>query len=118
MEFRKAEGNPRGAGAVSPQVLKNEGKEVSLAQQRAFVGTCGERFYNLWKKGKATQQDYKDAVRLCWEKIRRAKAQLGLGLTTGEKDNKKCFCKYISNKLRASENLHPLLHAGGNSDKG
>ena len=36
------------------------------------------RVYNLLKKGQATQEDYKDVVRLCREKIRRAKAQLDL----------------------------------------
>ena len=34
------------------------------------------RVYDLWKKGKATQEDYKDVMRLCREKIRRAKTQL------------------------------------------
>ena len=72
------------------------------------------RVYDLWKKGQATQEDYKDVVRLCREKIRRAKAQLELNLATAVKDNKKCFYKYISNKRRAKENLHPLLDAGGN----
>ncbi|KAK4807004.1 LOW QUALITY PROTEIN: hypothetical protein QYF61_000333 [Mycteria americana] len=73
-----------------------------------------KRVYDLWKKGQATQEDYKDVVRLCREKIRRAKAQLQLNLATAIKDNKKCFCKYINNKRRAKENLHPLLGAGGN----
>ncbi|KAK4828655.1 hypothetical protein QYF61_000303 [Mycteria americana] len=73
-----------------------------------------KRVYDLWKKGQATQEDYKDVVRLCREKIRRAKAQLELNLATAINDNKKCFYKYISNKRRAKENLHPLLDAGGN----
>ncbi|KAK4820464.1 hypothetical protein QYF61_027746, partial [Mycteria americana] len=59
-------------------------------------------------------EDYKDVVRLCREKIRRAKAQLELNLATALKDNKKCFYKYISNKRRAKENLHPLLDVEGN----
>ncbi|KAK4822047.1 hypothetical protein QYF61_008856 [Mycteria americana] len=66
------------------------------------------RVYDLWKKGQATQEDYKDV------KIRRAKAQLELNLATAVKDNKKYFYKYFSNKRRAEENLHPLLDAGGN----
>ncbi|GAB0207710.1 hypothetical protein GRJ2_003236700 [Grus japonensis] len=49
------------------------------------------RVYGLWKKGQATQEDYKDIVRLCREKIRRAKAQLELNLATAVKDNKKMF---------------------------
>ncbi|KAK4814697.1 LOW QUALITY PROTEIN: hypothetical protein QYF61_025523 [Mycteria americana] len=61
------------------------------------------RHDDLWKKGQATQEDYKDVVRLCREKIRRAKAQLELNLATA-----------ISNKRRAKENLHPSLDAGGN----
>ena len=32
-----------------------------------------KRVYDLWKKGQATQEDYKDVMRLCREKIRRAK---------------------------------------------
>ena len=35
-------------------------------------------------------------------------------MATVVKDNKKCFYKYISNKRRAKENLHPLLVVGGN----
>ncbi|KAK4818351.1 hypothetical protein QYF61_011448 [Mycteria americana] len=73
------------------------------------------RVYNLWKKGQATQEDYKDVVRLCRKKMRRAKAQLQLNLSTAVKDNKKCFYTYISNKRRAKENFHPLLDAGGNT---
>jgi len=30
------------------------------------------------------------------------------------RDNKKLFYKYINNKKRAKENLHPLLDEGGN----
>ncbi|KAK4823930.1 hypothetical protein QYF61_008316 [Mycteria americana] len=72
------------------------------------------RVYDLWKKGQATQEDYKDVVRLCRKKIRRARAQLELNLATAIKDNKKCLYKNISNKRRAKENLHPLLDVGGN----
>jgi len=54
-------------------------------------------------------------VRLCRAKVRRAKAQLELSLATTIKDNKKYFYKYISNKRRVKENLHPLLEWGGNS---
>jgi len=70
------------------------------------------------KKGQATQEDYKDIVKLYREKVRRAKAQLEHLLATAIKDNKKCFYKYISNKRRAKENLHPLLDVGELSDNG
>ncbi|KAK4828050.1 hypothetical protein QYF61_023088 [Mycteria americana] len=73
------------------------------------------RVYDLWKKGQATQEDYKGVARLCREKIRRAKAELELNLATAVKDNKKYFFKYISSKRRAKENLQPLVDGGGNT---
>ncbi|KAK4810714.1 hypothetical protein QYF61_007688 [Mycteria americana] len=73
------------------------------------------RVYDLWKKGQATQEDYKGVARLCREKIRRAKAELELNLAAAIKDNKKHFCKYISSKRRAKENLQPLVDGGGNT---
>ncbi|PKU34200.1 hypothetical protein llap_15501 [Limosa lapponica baueri] len=69
------------------------------------------RVYHLWMKGQATQEEYRDLVRLHREKLRKAKAQLELNLAN--RDNKKSFYKYV-NKKRARENLHPLLDAGGN----
>ncbi|KAK4812550.1 hypothetical protein QYF61_008895 [Mycteria americana] len=73
------------------------------------------RVYDLWKKGRATQEDYKGVARLCREKIRRAKAELELSLAAAIKDNKKHFFKYISSKRRAKENLQPLVDGGGNT---
>ncbi|KAK4825642.1 hypothetical protein QYF61_001427 [Mycteria americana] len=72
------------------------------------------RVYDLWKKGQATQEDYKGVARLCREKIRRAKAELDLNLAAAVKDNKNFF-KYISSKRRAKENLQPLVDGGGNT---
>lgn len=47
--------------------------------------------YDLWKQLHATWEDYKDAVRLCSEKMRRDKAQLELNLGIVIKDDKKMF---------------------------
>jgi len=71
------------------------------------------RVYPLWKKGQATQEEYRGLIRSCREEIRTAKAQLDLRLATVVRDNKKCFYKYLNNKKRAKENLHVLLHVGG-----
>ncbi|KAK4828709.1 LOW QUALITY PROTEIN: hypothetical protein QYF61_000547 [Mycteria americana] len=107
------EANLKSTEVGHPHVLKDKpaGKKTGLAEQRALAGTQGEkrRVYDLWKKGQATQEDYKDVVRLCREKMRRAKAQ-----QSGYSHNKKSFYKNISNKWRAKENLHRLLDAGGN----
>ncbi|KAK4807180.1 hypothetical protein QYF61_024300 [Mycteria americana] len=73
------------------------------------------RVYDLWKKGQASQEDYKGVARLCREKIRRAKAELELNLAAAVKDNKKYFFKYISSKRTAKENLQPLVDGGGNT---
>ncbi|RLW96749.1 hypothetical protein EAI66_26110 [Escherichia coli] len=67
------------------------------------------KVYGLWKSGQATYEDYRYVVKLCREKIRKAKAQLELNLAT--KVSNKYFYKYINSKRRARENLHPLLDA-------
>jgi len=71
------------------------------------------RVYHLWKKGQATQEEYRGLVRSCREEIRKAKAQLELSLATVVRDHKKCFYKYVNHKKRANESLHPLLNARG-----
>lgn len=73
-----------------------------------------KRMYNVWKEGQATQEEHKNPVRLCMQKIRRAKDRLELCLPTAVKGNKQCFSKDISKKRRAKENLHPLMNVGGN----
>ncbi|KAK4809102.1 LOW QUALITY PROTEIN: hypothetical protein QYF61_004038 [Mycteria americana] len=73
------------------------------------------RVYDLWKKGRASQEDYKGVARLCREKIRRAKAERELNLAAAVKDNKTHFFKYISSQRRAEENLQPLVDGGGNT---
>jgi len=74
------------------------------------------RVYLSWKRGQATQEAYRDLVRSCREKIRKAKAQLELSLATAVRDDdKKYFYKYLNNKKRAKDNLHPLLDLGGTS---
>lgn len=63
---------------------------------------------------RGTQEEDKDFIRSCREKIRKAKAWLELNLATTVKGNKKWLYKYITNKRRAKENLCPLLDVGGN----
>src|SRR5699024_8753945 len=54
-----------------------------------------KRIYLLWKKGRANRKEYKEVVKMCREKIRKAKAQLELNLAAGVKGNKKFFYKNI-----------------------
>lgn len=45
------------------------GKNTDLAKQWGFAGTQGnKRVYDLWKKGQATQEEYKDIDRSCTKK--------------------------------------------------
>ena len=69
-----------------------------------------KRIYLLWKKGWATQKEYKEVFKMGREKIRKAKAQLELTLAAGVKRNKKLFYKYNNSKRRTRENLHSLLY--------
>lgn len=64
------------------------------------------------------QEDYKDDVSLCMKKIKRVEAQLELNQAIAVKDSKKYFYKYRNSKKRTKENLHSLLDAGRNIDKG
>ncbi|MCQ4187459.1 reverse transcriptase family protein [Klebsiella pneumoniae] len=73
-----------------------------------------KRIYCLWKEGRATENEYKEVVRMCRGEIRKAKAQLEFNLATGVKRNKKLFYKYINSKRRTKENIHSLLDEAGN----
>ena len=73
-----------------------------------------KRIYLLWKNGRATRKEYKEVVKMCREKIRKAKAQLELNLASRVKKNKTLFYKYISSKSRTKDNLHSLLDEAGN----
>jgi len=96
------------------QKTNRQGRPTWLNRELWLELRKRKRMYDLWRNRQATQEDYKDVMRLCREKIRRAKAQLELNLSTAVKDSIKCFYKYIHNKRKAKENLHPLLDAGGN----
>ena len=66
-------------------------KEAGLAEQRPLAGTQ-EQKESLW----SLEEDYRYVVKLCREKIRKAKAQLELSLATKTKKNSKCFYKHIN----------------------
>lgn len=66
-------GNLKGTGADCPFVLKDEPvrKKLSLVEQGVFAANQGKnRIYDLWEKGQAIQEEYKDVIRICTEKTR------------------------------------------------
>ena len=92
-----------------------QGRQPAWLNRELLLGLKKKRrVYHLWKKGQVTQEEYRGLVRSCREEIRKAKAQLELRLDTVVRDNKECFYKYINNKKRAKESVHPLLDARGN----
>jgi len=92
-----------------------QGRQPAWLKKEILLGLRKKRrVYHLWKKGQVTPEEYRGLIRSCREEMRKAKAQLELRLATVVRDNKKCFYKYINNKKRAKENLHPLLDVRGN----
>jgi len=71
------------------------------------------RVYHLWKKGQATQEEYRGLVWSCREEIRKATAQLELRLATVVRDNKIMFLQ-IHQQLKESQGESPsLIGCGG-----
>lgn len=71
--------------------------ETGLTEQRVLSGAWEKRrVYGIWKKGQAAQENYKDVIKLCKEKIKRAKAQLEFNLATVVQDNKNVFINTIT----------------------
>jgi len=56
-----------------------------------------ERGANNWKQGHVAWEEYRDAVWMCRDGIRKAKAQMDLNLARDVK-NKKGFYRYIVQK--------------------
>jgi len=71
------------------------------------------RVYQFRKKGQVTQEGYRDLVRSCREKIRKAKAQLELNLATVVRDNKKCFTTTLTTKREPRRISTPYWIRGG-----
>ena len=60
--------------------------------------------YRKWKQGCVAWEEYRDAVRMCRNKIRQAKGQIELTLVRDVKNNKGFF-RYISRKRQAKESV-------------
>ena len=65
--------------------------------------------YRRWKQGCVSWDEYRAVVRVCRDRIRKAKAQMELNLARDVKDNKKGFYWYIGRKRQAKESVPPLV---------
>lgn len=72
-----------------------------------------KKWYNLWKQGQASQEDYRALVRTCREKTHKAKVELELKLVSVSSDNKIGFFRYVNRTRKSRENMEPLLIEGG-----
>ena len=55
------------------------GKKTGLANRETLLRLRKKRrVYHLWKKGQATQEEYRGLIRSCGEEIRKTKAELEL----------------------------------------
>ena len=71
------------------------------------------RLYQLWKQGRVTWGEYRDAVWTCREGIRKAKAQMELNLVKDVKNKKKGFYRYVGQKRQAKESIPSLAIGKG-----
>ncbi|KAM9590819.1 uncharacterized protein ACIBXB_005874 [Morphnus guianensis] len=114
--FKKEILKAQGQAIPMHRKMNCQGRRPAWLNRELLLGLGEKRgVYHFWKKGQATQEEYRDLVRSCREEIRKGKTQLEINLATIVKDNKKCFYKYVNNKKRAKENIHPLLDAEGNT---
>ena len=62
-----------------------------------------------WKQGCVSWEEYRAIVRVCRDRIRKAKAQMELNLVRDATDNKKGFYRYIGRRRRAKQSVPPLM---------
>lgn len=85
---------------LSQREIESLGRQLCRENGSRKAGHSSGKWFITLEGGQATQDNYKDGVRLCREKIKGVKAQLELNLV---KDNK-CFYKCICSKSSAKEN--------------
>jgi len=58
-------------------------------------------------------EEYRAAVRVCRDRIRKAKTQMEINLARDVKENKKGFYRYRGRKRQAKESVPPLMKSNG-----
>jgi len=64
--------------------------------------------HKQWKQGWVAWEEYRDAVQICTDGIRKVKVQMELNLMRNVKNNKKGFFRYTGQNRQAKESA-PLL---------
>lgn len=76
---------------------------------RECTGLQKLRIYGHWKEGQVTQENYRDTVCHCREKISVTLARLELKLASTVNNKKKGFLNYVNSKRKIEDNIDPLL---------
>ena len=72
-----------------------------------------KEMHRQWKQGHMAWEEYRNAVQMCRDGIRKAKAWMELRLAKDAKNNKKEFYRYSAQKRKAKENVSPLIKKEG-----
>jgi len=90
------------------------GRQPSCLNRELLLGLRKKKkVYHLWKKGQATQEEYRGLIRSYREEIRKAKAQLELRLATVVRDNKNIFTNASTTKRGPRRISIPYWMCGG-----
>lgn len=118
--IRDSSGKKRGQGYLGLQLAHFlQAQEQSIPIHKSNKGSgrptrtkkllLTEKKVFKWKEGKVTQKEFRDVAWLCRDRVRKAKANLEMNLTSDVKGNKMNCYNYISNKRKARENVAWLL---------
>ena len=73
---------------------------------------CKKEAYRGWKKGRIAWE-YREIVQAARNQVRKARALIELNLARDVKGNKKSFCRCVSDKNVARDNVSPLQKETG-----
>lgn len=60
-----------------------------------------KKMHRQWKQGQVLQEEYKEAARLCRDRVRKAEARLELHLARDTKKKKQGFYRYLNQKRKS-----------------
>ena len=69
--------------------------------------------YKQWMQGRVAWEEYRDAVQMCRDGIRKDEAQMELNLVREAKNSKNVFFRYYGQKRQAKESVPNLIHGKG-----
>ena len=106
----------RAQGLSTPQQKKSSRKGrrlLWLCKDLQLKLREKREMYRKWKQGCVSWEEYRAVVRVCRDRIRKAKAQMELNLVRDATDNKKGFYRYIGRRRQAKESVPPLTKGNG-----